>query len=975
MDLSIVFPERDSTFALHFQSFISAPKCLSNPPLATTTLPFALKTHILCAMAAKWMLGVLLLAVLLPGIALAAPRRSVAIIGAGIGGATTSYYVSKAARSAGLDPYEIHVFEKANRVGGRIRSFSVVDEPSATSQAAKSPSSPTNNAKVDSKSVNAAENASTPQTLWFELGAAVWASPNLLLDDLSRELDILVDASNENAGTEDLSAVVYEGGPQGRFYELALGDPSEPQTLRVAAQMEKFKAHLLQNYLEYLPRDYGLQREIEEHKYQPRISKVSLERTKPWSNISEWSRHGRIDAFTTTTTRDYLHAHGVSYNYTDHHIEPFTRVIYDQGASANAFAGFAALVSADQTRVAVHGLQQMVADILTAAEANLHLNAHIESVSRITPAPAKGPKFEISLSNGGKYKFDSVVIAAPIEYLSDIRFENLPSIDNIERRAYVGKTSTYVRAKSLNWKSLKVPQNTTALLTNEKSDLNDVGFFSIVPHHKFNNGEYLFKVFSRKSMAQMPGSMERWFSAGAKVVESQDWQYTFPVLTPPTPHVLPPHCRSHNSLVDGLSEFQPIVLEDDLYYTSAIDSVAVAMEASTLAAHNVAQLIVHGASDPHAAPTKQTPPPAATADAKVKPTGPSANTFQHSEIERLLRSYLSDEAWTVVVEMQRPLKQLYELGIAYITGGDVYLLSWIALGVVYGGSDLVWIRPRFNAFWLFALLCIGHTFGYWYEYIALSVTGGDVGEVHAHATIIAAEIFAGILVAIGTWLGDAILPLAMLARTVVRLDKWAGAGAIAGVALWPALSDHLFAALSLVSRFYGGPLPSLSLLDVNLSTAMIVSGSLLVFGIVSSQFSSHSTKTIFVLAPILALTHLGFLFSGEFLGSTSLWALLVPSHAASYLHQDGLSAIIDPLSSTQTLILIIVPLFLIGAHAGSALTKLFPLSDDALPHAPRFCGPLRLLGGFLLVLGMAFHSGSYQFLASFCATTTLLGLI
>lgn len=627
----------------------------------------------------------------------------------------------------------------------------------------------------------------------------------------------------------------------------------------------------------------------------------------------------------------------------------------------------------------------MVADILAASDSNLHLNAQISTVSRIEPSPTSdgkpgplNPKFEISLKNGGKYMFDSVVVAAPIEYLDDITFENLPRVKEMERRSYVGKTSTYVRAKNLNWKALKVPQNTTALLTNEKSDVNNVGFFSIVPHHKFKNGDYLFKVFSRLSMKQLPGSMERWFSKDAKVVAEQDWQYTFPVLTPPTPHVLPPHCRSHNSLVDGLSEFQPIVIEPGLYYTSSMDSVAVAMEASTLAAHNIAQLIVYGASDPHVKSNGEgieSPGSAAADSVKTRPKGMSAKSFQQSEIERFIMSYFSEEALATLIEMKEPIKQVYHLALAYITGGDVYLLSWIALGVVYGASDLVWIRPRFNAFWLFALLCIGHTFGYWYEYLALSVTGGDVGEVHAHATIIAAEIFAGILVAVGTWLGDAILPLAMLARTVVKFDEWAGAGAIAGVALWPALSDHLFALLSLVSRFYGGPLPSLSLLDVNLSTATIVSGSLLLFGIVSSQFSNHSTKTIFVLAPILALSHLGFLFSGEFLGSTSLWALLVPSHVASYLHQDGLAAIIDPLSSTQTLILIIVPLFLIGAHAGSYLTRLFPQSQDALPHAPRFCGPLRLLGGFLLVLGMAFHSGSYQFLASFCATTTLLGLI
>lgn len=953
--------------------------------------PFEREARIPRVLVAKWVLLALILVIVLPGLALGAPRRRVAIVGAGIGGATTAYYISKAARTAGIDPLDIHVFEKANRVGGRIRSFSMVDDGFATGQGGETgvglDTKPGVTGKAEAKQPN-------NETLWFELGAAVWASPNLLLDDLSRELNISVDASNENAGVEDLSAVVYEGGEEGRYYALALGDPSDPQTLRVAAQMEKFKAHLLQNYLEYLPRDYGLQREIEEHKYQPRTSKVSLERTKPWLNISEWSRHGRIDAYATSTTRDYLFKHGVSHNYTKHHVEPFTRVIYDQGASCNAFAGFAALVSADQTRVATHGLQQMVADIIKASGAKLHLKAKISAIRRpivkLKPSvyasphykhPTTLPNMELVLEDGTKHVFDSIVLAAPLEFLNNIDFENLPGIKEMELRSYVGKSSTYVRAKSLNWKALKVPQNTTALLTNENSDFNGVGFFSIVPHHKFKNGDYLFKVFSKDSMDDMEGSLQHWFSADAKIIASNDWEYTFPVLTPPKPHSLPPHCRTHNSIIDGLSEFQPIVVEPGLYYTSAIDSVAVAMEASTLAAHNIAQLIVYGSADPHDAPktqniSKPASGPAATGTGTPGPAATlSARSFQHSEIVRFLRSQMSEEMWATLVEVSKPIRSIYDAVMVHVTGGDVYLLSWLALGVVYGASDLVWIRPRFNAFWLFALLCFGHTFGYWYEYIALSAIAGDVGEVHAHATIVAAEIFAGILVAIGTWLGDAILPLAMLARTVVKFDKWAGAGAIAGVALWPGLSDHLFAALSLVSRFYGGPLPSLSLLDVNLSTAMIVSGSLLLFGIVSSQFSNHSTRSIFVLAPILALSHLGFLFSGEFLGSTSLWALLVPSHAASYLHQDGLAAIIDPLSSTQTLVLILVPLFLTGAYAGSVLNRVIPTSADALPHPPRFAGPLRLLGGFLLVLGMAFHSGSYQFLASFCATTTLLGLI
>lgn len=913
------------------------------------------------------------------------PRR-VAIIGAGIGGAATAHYISEAARAGNVDPFEIHIFEKESRVGGRIRSFSVQDEVPVSKVAEHEASGAKNQHKAaNAELLEATGGNVTQQKYWFELGAAVWAAPNLLLDDLARRLSIEVDASDENAASDDLSAVVYEGGKDSTSYELALGDASETQTLRVVAQMEKFKVNLLQNYLEFLPRDYGLEREIEEHKYQPRNARVPIEKIRPWTNISEWAKHGKIDAFTSVSTREYLHAHGVSYNYTMHHIEPLTRVIYDQGAGANAFAGFAALVSADQTRVATHGLQSMVSRIIESSKAKLHLNTPISIITRTAEGHKMG-NFEIISGPGGASKyFDIVVLAAPLEFL-DIKFTHLPHVQHVERRAYVGKSSTYVRAQSLNWRFFKVPKNTTALLTNARSDDNNVGFFSIWPHHKFYNGEYLFKVFSRLPLSEMPQSLENWF-VGGKILDAQDWAYTFPVLDPPTPHILPPHCRSHNSLVDGISEFQPIIIEKDLYYTSAIDSVAVAMEASTLAAHNIAQMIVYGHThkslqlDPHEQEGKekksesQTSAPQSGCNAFSTSSSSKQRPFKQPEIVMLIKSYLSEERWTLVSEAL-PWCRIYELASVVINRGDIYLLSWFGLGVVYGVSDLVWIRPRFNAFWLFALLCIAHAIGYWYEVVALAVTSADVTEgVHAHATIVAAEIFAGILVAVGTCLGDAILPMAMLARTVVNFDKWTSAGALAGLAIWPAISQQLFSLLALFSRMYGGPLPSLSLLDVNMSTAVIVSGSLVFFGIVSAQFSNHSTKPILKLAPVLALSHIGFLFAGEFLGNTSLWALLVPSHVASYLHQDGLAAIIDPLSSTQTFILILVPFFLIGSYAGSALTRLFPPSEDAQPHPPRFCGPLRALGAFLLVIGMAFHSGSYQFLASFAISTTLLGLL
>jgi len=909
------------------------------------------------------------------------PKR-VAIIGAGIGGATTAYYISQAAKRSG-EQYELHMFEKQDRVGGRILSFSVTDE--VVSEDHLSRADKTMNLKHPAyENTTRSEHGSRKleKKIWFELGAAVWAAPNLLLDDLAQDLSIELYSSDENAGMDDLNVLVYEGGPAKRSYPLALADATHLETLLTAAHMERFKINLLQNYLEFLPRDYGLTHEIEEHKYRPRMNRVAIERTVPWQNIGEWSSHGDIDVFTSTTTREYLFSHGVSHNFTSHHIEPFTRVIYDQNADANAFAGFAALVSADQVRVATHGLQAMVSQIINASGAQLHLSAPISTITRTAHGHKQG-NFEIVAMDGSPHYFDVVVLAAPIEYL-DIKFVHLPHVLNIERREYVGKTTTYVRAKALNTDFFGVPASTNALLTNEESDVNGVGFISISPHHRFHNGDYLYKIFSKATLRLLPGSLHNWFIDGV-ILDSQEWEYTFPRLYPPAKYsgASAKTCQrkdTQDAPPHALQDFQPILVEKDFYYTSAMDSVAVAMESSTLAGFNVAQMIVWGHThpsflpDPHGTHTAADTHPRSHQHHQHHHV--SSRQFMHSEILRLIRGYLApyDTYLDQLAVFLASHPDFTRLG-NYLSIADVYLLGYIVLGVIYGASPLLWLRPRFNSLFLLSILFLGHTIGYWLEVLVSDAAAHVVGEVHAHATLIGADVLAGILVASGTWLSDAILPLGMLARTVVRLDAWVGLGAIAGVALWPAISEPLLSSLSLVSRFYGGPTPSLSLLDVDLSTATNVSITLFVAGIVCAGLSKYSFKWALVLAPLLSFTHIGYLFGSKFLGSTSDWTRIIPSHVASYLYQDGFAAIVDPLSSTQMLVLILVPLFLIGAYAGNLLTRLWEPSTTVTPKQPRFSGTWRLLGGFLLVIGMAIHSGSYQFLAAYYVTISMLGLL
>jgi hypothetical protein len=872
-------------------------------------------------------------------------RPKVAIIGAGIGGATCAYYIATESRTIGHE-YDIHIFEKDDRVGGRIRSFSVEDEVIEDSPTAKRNVRRNGEVIGEATTPNAdKKNVRSMKKLWFELGAAVWASPNLFLDNLAQELGIIVEQSDENAGSDDVRVLVYEGGANQRSYELALGDASNLETLSTVAQMEKFKVHLLENYLEFLPRDFGLDREITENKYTAKRPRVASSLTSPWPSIESWSHHGHLDHFTSLSTRDFLQSHGVSSNYTTHHIEPFTRVIYDQGSEANAFAGLVALVSADQTRAASTGLQDMVSTIIKASNATLRLSTPISTLTRT--APGHKYAFELVSFDGKPEYFDIVVLAAPLEFL-DIKFTHIPSILKVERREYVGKTSTYVRARSLNTKFFGVPEGTVALLTNEKSDQNGVGFFSIVPHHRFSNGDYFFKVFSIQPMSKIPNSLENWFTNG-EILESQEWAYTFPRLNPrveqtttTTVATRSPTTTTTITTTTKRAAFQPIVIDPDLYYTSAIDSVAVAMEASTLTSQNIARMIVFGHLHPDVMSATDAAP-------RHKPVSSPKRGFKQSELLQWLGSYLPPNNF-----------------------GEIYFASYVGLGIVYTMSDLVWVTPRFNSLFLLALLLIGHTVGYWME-MAVSREALATQDLHAHAILISADVFAGILVALGTWLGDALLPLGMLARAVVYIDAWSGIGAIVGVAIWPLLSDGLISALSLISRFLGGATPSLSILDVASPAAITVSLTLLSAGI-GVAFMARSAYKVFIIAPILALSHIGYICSAKLMGSSSLWTRIIPSHVASYLYQDGLAAIVDPLSSTQTLIWGLVPCFLVGAYIGKLLTHLRAASVEALVPPPRFHGLLRFLGGILLVLGMAIHSGSYQFLASYYVSITILGL-
>ena len=98
-------------------------------------------------------------------------------------------------------------------------------------------------------------------------------------------------------------------------------------------------------------------------------------------------------------------------------------------------------------------------------------------------------------------------------------------------------------------------------------------------------GQKIYKLFSKQSVE---GDVDQLFVGVTDVqvkvrpplpclvcvlMLAQEWEYTFPVLTPDV-------------------KFQPIILGENIFYLNTMESVASAIEGSVIAGRNIAQLIM-----------------------------------------------------------------------------------------------------------------------------------------------------------------------------------------------------------------------------------------------------------------------------------------------------------------------------------------------------------------------------------------------
>ncbi|XP_008783319.1 farnesylcysteine lyase [Phoenix dactylifera] len=237
-----------------------------------------------------------------------------------------------------------------------------------------------------------------------------------------------------------------------------------------------------------------------------------------------------------------------------------TRINYGQNVSISGLAGAVSLAGSDSGLWSVDGGNwQLAAGLVKHTNATLYLHEEIDSISY------SGSYYVLNSIKGNSYNCEVTVIATPLDELN-ITFEPPVSVPN---RRLQHTFTTFVRGLlNPNYFGLNSASEIPNLVGTV--ELPDIPFSSISVLKKYSEEDMTYKVFSRAPLED--DLLNRIFSTRKEVVRI-NW--------PAYPHYEAPEV------------FAPILLDGiHLYYINSFESAASSIETSSVAAENVARLII-----------------------------------------------------------------------------------------------------------------------------------------------------------------------------------------------------------------------------------------------------------------------------------------------------------------------------------------------------------------------------------------------
>ncbi|KAF9182864.1 hypothetical protein BGZ51_004379 [Haplosporangium sp. Z 767] len=475
-----------------------------------------------------------------------APAKSIAIIGAGAGGASTAYYLHnylQPPQSRYMVNHSITIFEQSDKIGGRCTAFRV-----------------RNPGEKDE---------------FVEVGASIFVKVNHNLNDAVKEFGLKTKPlDNELAAIWNGKEFIFEES-QWRFWSVLKGLRRWGLApLKLQRLLKKSLSNMLQSY----------------------------KSVESFDSIAAFAKRFQLEKAASVFSDIYLEENGIGKLYTKEIVEVATRVNY--GSNLNEIHALGALVTmaAEDALQVQDGNFQIFEGMVGQSKAHVRLNTKVTRVHKVASLH-KGaePRFEVTTASGHSEIFDSIVIAAPIHSIN-IDFDlDLPPQPKVNYRTIHATfvrghvNSAYFNATSAN----KFPSH--ILTTNS-----DAEFISLSIQIRLSTGETVTKIFSSEPI--QADLLDRLYSSRTWV-KRKVWK-AYPRLQPipssldvnpisdgaekslqPSQEQYVFGQQPHQGQNAALAAWGKVEIVPGVFYLNAFEPLISTMETETIAGKNVARLL------------------------------------------------------------------------------------------------------------------------------------------------------------------------------------------------------------------------------------------------------------------------------------------------------------------------------------------------------------------------------------------------
>ena len=469
--------------------------------------------------------------------------------GAGAGGASSAYHLAKFATAADI-PINITVFERNSYIGGR------------------------------STTVNAYNDSSIP----VELGASIFVEVNSILVDAVKEFNL------------STTPLIPETPVPGAA--LAIWDGEELVLTQEGTNIWFDNAKLLWKYGLVPIKTMRLVKSVI-----GKFLKMYDEPAFPFESLSQVAQDVGLLAVTSATGEQYLEENSITGPFVRDVVQAATRVNYAQNMKYIHALEAMVSMAADDAQSVTGGNWQIFDSMIAASNATSLLGMEVTAIEK-----RHSGHYRLRIHNASDvhhdsssiHNFDAVILAAPHQF-SDIALTGSPPADVPDKVPYVRLHVTLFTSPHLlsplyfNMKKDK-PAPRVILTTLPKSEqpkkgserVGSPGFFSIsllnpVKNPKTGKLEYLYKIFTPSPpnstfLSSLLGLPPPDYYGDGMSDKDITWMYrkvwhSYPYEYPRV-------------------TFENIQLDDNLWYTSGMDSFISTMETNALMGKNVARLIV-----------------------------------------------------------------------------------------------------------------------------------------------------------------------------------------------------------------------------------------------------------------------------------------------------------------------------------------------------------------------------------------------